>query len=127
MTRSHFLSPILLICLLLMTACGTAAPDQSTANESAAPVVVAEATSTPLPTDTPAPIEPTATSAPVEPTATSAPVEPTATPQPVAPPAPTDTPAPAPDWTQTASLVDGLYVRGNPNAPIRLIDYSDFF
>ncbi|RLT37979.1 MAG: hypothetical protein DWI57_12870 [Chloroflexi bacterium] len=108
--RLHF--AILVACLLLIAACGASAPEQPAANESAAPVVVAEATSTPLP---------------VEPTATSAPVEPTATPQPVAQPAPTNTPEPEADWTQTAALVDGLYVRGNPNAPIRLIDYSDFF
>jgi hypothetical protein len=30
------------------------------------------------------------------------------------------------DWTAVASLEDELYVLGNPDAPIRLIDYSDF-
>lgn len=30
------------------------------------------------------------------------------------------------DWTSTASIEGDYYVRGNPNAPIRLIDYSDF-
>ena len=118
MTGLRLLSTVLLACLLLVTACGAAAPEQPAAVENAAPVVVREATATPLPTDTPAPVDPTATSAPVEPTAT---------PQPVAQPAPTNTPEPEPGWTQTASLVDGLYVRGNPNAPIRLLDYSDFF
>lgn len=31
-----------------------------------------------------------------------------------------------PDWLTTVTVEDGLYILGNPNAPIRLIDYSDF-
>ena len=30
------------------------------------------------------------------------------------------------DWLQVAGKEGDLYVLGNPNAPIRLIDYSDF-
>ncbi len=30
------------------------------------------------------------------------------------------------DWLQVASKEGDLYVLGNPNAPIRLVDYSDF-
>jgi hypothetical protein len=30
------------------------------------------------------------------------------------------------DWSHTASVDGDLYVLGNPAAPIRLIDYSDF-
>lgn len=101
--------PILLACLLLIAACGSATPEQPAAGENVAPVAVVEATATPIPTEPPAA---TATSE-------SAPV--------AAEQAPTSTPEPEPDWTQTATLVDGLYVLGNPNAPIRLIDYSDFF
>ena len=42
-----------------------------------------------------------------------------------------DTPTPeavaeAVDWTTTASVDGDYYVLGNPNAPIRLIDFSDF-
>ena len=62
---------------------------------------------------------------------------PTATPQTEAAPiatktaAPLDTPTPEPvaelvDWTTTASVDGDHYVLGNPNAPIRLIDFSDF-
>ena len=36
------------------------------------------------------------------------------------------TPTEAIDWTQTASVDGDLYVLGNPAAPIRFIDYSDF-
>lgn len=46
---------------------------------------------------------------------------------------PTDTPSVAEeasqaptDWLTTVTVEDGLYILGNPNAPIRLIDYSDF-
>ena len=119
MTSPRLLSTTLLACLLLITACGPAAPEQPAASENVAPMAVVEATATSIPIEPPAP---TATSEPAP-----AAVEPTATTQPVAEPAPTNTPEPEADWTQTASLVDGLYVRGNPNAPIRLIDYSDFF
>ena len=30
------------------------------------------------------------------------------------------------DWVNTASVDGDFFVRGNPNAPIRMIDYSDF-
>lgn len=45
--------------------------------------------------------------------------------------APLDTPTAEPvaelvDWTTTASVDGDHYVLGNPNAPIRLIDFSDF-
>jgi hypothetical protein len=30
------------------------------------------------------------------------------------------------DWVNVASVEGDLYIRGNPNAPIRLLDYSDF-
>lgn len=30
------------------------------------------------------------------------------------------------DWLSTASIEGDYYVLGNPNAPVRLIDYSDF-
>jgi len=108
--RTHLLSTLLLVCLLLMAGCAPATPEHAGASETAATVVAAEATLAPLPTDTPAPTDEP------EPTVASA-----------AQPLPTDTPAPAPNWTQTVAQVEGLYVRGNPDAPIRLIDYSDSF
>ena len=44
---------------------------------------------------------------------------------------PTVEPSPEPeseetDWTQTAGIDGDYYVLGNPAAPIRLIDFSDF-
>ena len=30
------------------------------------------------------------------------------------------------DWVNVASVEGDLYIRGNPNAPLRLLDYSDF-
>ncbi len=30
------------------------------------------------------------------------------------------------DWANTASVAGDYYIRGNPGAPIHLIDYSDF-
>jgi hypothetical protein len=30
------------------------------------------------------------------------------------------------DWTQVAGVEGDLYVLGNPDAPVRIIDYSDF-
>lgn len=114
MTNPRLLAALLLICLWLMAGCEPATPEQSGANQSAAPVAPAQATPAPLATAAPAPTD-TPESAPESVAA--------ATEQPT----PADTPEPAPDWTQTASLVDGLYVLGNPNAAIRAIDYSDFF
>lgn len=63
--------------------------------------------------------------------ATTASVGPTAAPTEVAADAPTvasvmvaeDTSA---DWVNVASIEGDLYIRGNPNAPLRLLDYSDF-
>lgn len=48
---------------------------------------------------------------------------PTATPTVVAIAALEDTSA---DWVNMASVEGDLYIRGNPNAPLRLLDYSDF-
>lgn len=36
------------------------------------------------------------------------------------------TATPVVDWTTVAGVEGDLYVLGNPNAPVRLIDYSDF-
>lgn len=31
------------------------------------------------------------------------------------------------DWTQTVTVEGDFYVLGNPAAPVRLVDFSDFF
>ena len=42
-------------------------------------------------------------------------------------PAPTPTPTPEPDWLNTVGRTDdGLVYLGNPEAPVTMIDYSDF-
>jgi hypothetical protein len=72
---------------------------------------VAQAVVLPTPTLEPAP-------APTNPPA-AAPAEPS-TPEPTLPTA-------LADWTTTATVEGDYYVLGNPQAPIRLIDFSDFF
>jgi hypothetical protein len=83
---------------LLTVACARPAP------QAEAPPVAPTAAVALLPTPTPAPT-------PAQAIATETPIE-----------APTE----APDWTQFAAQEGDYYVLGNPNAPIRLLDYSDF-
>src|SRR5262245_17456815 len=62
-------------------------------------------------------------------TAVVQPATPTSLPTVAATAAPTVAPTVATtttDWVNTASVEGDLYVRGNPHAPIRLIDFSDF-
>jgi hypothetical protein len=35
-------------------------------------------------------------------------------------------PVPLPDWLTTVTVVGDYYILGNPDAPIRLVDYGDF-
>jgi hypothetical protein len=60
--------------------------------------------------------------------ATDPPVpEPTLAPTDTPSPEPTATPTPEPDWTNTVGrTADNLVYLGNPEAPVTLIDYSDF-
>lgn len=118
-------SPFLVVLLataFLMTACGGT-------------VANSVPTVTPLPTDAPAPSPtpiPTVTLPPPTATAPAATVpaaaEPVATEAPTA--APTDTvalPTPTPDWLLVEGRsADGLPTLGNPDAPITVLDYSDF-
>lgn len=112
------LIPALIIFLVLLAACGSRAP---------APTV-------PAPTSTPAPV---ATDTPIPPTAPP----PAATPTPPTADAPAATPAaqvesplteptlvPTPvDWSEVETrTAEGYYERGNPAAPILILDYSDF-
>ncbi|MBX3052974.1 MAG: hypothetical protein KF753_15940 [Caldilineaceae bacterium] len=122
MTNQYWLPTALLACLLL-TACGSPAPEPQAVDVRTTPVPAPEATTAPAPTETPEPAPVAAEPIATMPAATAPP----ATVQPAVEPVPTSALEPEPDWTQTASLVDGLYVLGNPNAPIRLVDYSDFF
>jgi protein-disulfide isomerase len=77
-----------------------------------------------------APAPATVVSTAVEPTAQPAlALLPTVTPNVVAPAPVETTPAQAAvpaDWTQHAYLEGDYYILGNPDAPVRLIDYSDF-
>lgn len=113
--NAHHLS-LFLAAALLMGACGgsaatpTAEPGAAPAVATAAPpepTAVAAATSLPSPEATP-----TSTTGPASAAATE--------------PGPTATPVPA-DWADFESVTaDGFNVRGNPEAPILILDYSDF-
>ncbi|MFN8495106.1 MAG: hypothetical protein U0350_46315 [Caldilineaceae bacterium] len=97
---------------LLLAGCGSAEP-QPTATPTVI-AVVQQAASTATPTVVPAA---TPASSPTAPATAEATVTQTL----VA----TATTTGA-DWVNTASVDGDFYVRGNPNAPIRLIDFSDF-
>jgi hypothetical protein len=114
---------VLWLVALLAVACGAestpaaAPPPTATVELAAGTATNPPATATTAPTDTPAP-------AAVE-TPASPPAAPPDTPLP-APreaPAPTDTPAVVATFGLTE---DGLYFRGNPDAAVTVIDYSDF-
>lgn len=57
--------------------------------------------------------------------AESAILVPTAAPD-AAAPVEAEAPAPQVDWVNTVTVEGDYYIRGNPAAPVRLIDYSDF-
>ncbi|MEM4723889.1 MAG: hypothetical protein QXP01_02625 [Candidatus Hadarchaeum sp.] len=61
--------------------------------------------------------------------ATPAALLPTATPKPTATPLPTATPIPSPTPAGAVPMgftADGAPYRGNPNAPVTLIEYGEF-
>lgn len=112
--------------LLILSGCGGAAPaptaappTQASSTEPAAPP-----TNTPLPAQAEAIAEPTAAGE----QATVAPTEPAAAQEPEA----TTPPEPAPpaaevDWlTVEGKTADDFTYLGNPDAPVTIIDYSDF-
>ena len=115
---------VLWLVALLAVACGgvestpaAAPPPTATVELAAAIATNPPATATTAPTDTPAPAAvDTPTSAPAAPADTPLPA-------PTEAQAPTDTPAVAATFGLTE---DGLYFRGNPNAAVTVIDYSDF-
>jgi hypothetical protein len=99
-----------------------------------AEVAVATATLAPVATPTNLPELPAVTREPVEmPTLGGAAAEPTATPAPLPTMAflptvtLTPTPTPEPDWsTVSGRTAEGLNYLGNPQAPVTMIDFSDF-
>ncbi len=137
---------LLTIPLLILSACGgAAAPEPNTLEIVSQPPSLAVATNTPLPepspTDRPTPLPPPPTAtqvvvvAPTDPPAeviVVAPTEEIAVPEP--PPPPTKTPLPEPtatpevvDWLNSVGrTADNLMYVGNPDAPVSVIDFSDF-
>ena len=105
----HLIRASLLLSLLALAGCTAAQPQPSPV---AATVVPAPTAIAGTATEAPAPSLPTPTA---EPEATIAPEEPAAE---------------APDaqvaWADVATVDGDYFVRGNPAAPIRLIDFSDF-
>ncbi len=136
----RFLTSALLTLTVVLAACGasTAAPpvdnappvdspEATVAAEEVPTVPLAESTAGEPAPDAVAVAEPDG-EAPADPAPT---VPNEATVNNVAPPTepvaePVAEPTEEPDWTQTASIEGDFYVLGNPAAPIRLVDFSDF-
>lgn len=100
--------------MLLLSGCGVYPPVDSLAPS---PTHISVATLPPVPSPTLMPAD-----TPIPPTPTSTPA-PTETPLPEA----TPTFTPEPDWLNYAGRTeDELMFLGNPEAPVTLIDFSDF-
>ncbi len=113
--------------ILLLPACGGAvAPPAQPSVEVAGAAPIPTENNEPLP----APILPTATNIALPPTqapAMMAKTEPTATPTATPIPEPTATFTPEPDWLAvTGRTGQNQIFLGNPDAPVTMIDYSDF-
>ena len=105
-----------------LTGCVAASPSgEAAAPGETAAEATAEATAEPI-------TEPTAESAEeaaAEATSALAALAPTPTSEAAVPAEPTATTAPT-DWSTVATLEGDYVILGNPAAPIRLVDYSDF-
>ncbi len=118
---------VLMLLTALAPACGGAAGSELAEPVRAAIIFVtpsptAQLTATPEATSTNAPV---ATATPV--VLTEATDLPAAPPPLTATPEPTPTATPEPDWLNTVGRTDdNLVYLGNPDAPVTLIDYSDF-
>jgi protein-disulfide isomerase len=115
--------------LLLLPACSGIAESASVPSPEPAPtteIVFVTASPTPPPTHTPLPT-PTSTQV-VAALATDTPTpEPSLVPTNTPLPEPPAIPTPEPDWLNTVGRTeDDLVYLGNPDAPVTLIDYSDF-
>ena len=127
MFRRNNLGPLLLLILLLLAACGGAEP---TPTPPALPATQpqAEEPVAPAPTDLPPTEVPEPTDVPV-PTDIPAPTEaPEPEPEPTLPAAePSLSPLAAPQEDAAfGRSEEGYFVRGRADAPITIIDYSDF-
>ena len=106
----------LLTCSLILSGCA-GAPPAAEAPTGDVPAAPAGDTAAAQPTAA----QPEPTVPPAEDAAAAAPPILVPTEEPV------DTPiAETPDWTITAAVDGDYYILGNPQAPIRLIDFSDF-
>ncbi|MCB0166899.1 MAG: hypothetical protein KDI79_21915 [Anaerolineae bacterium] len=111
---------VLLSCALMLPGCAgafVAPPPEPT------PTEIAVATLRPTPTE--AALNPPAL--PAADATVAVVVEPEATTVPTDTPAPTATPTPVPDWlTNYGRTTENLMYLGNPDAPVTLVDFSDF-
>ena len=119
---------LLVLLGLLVAGCASTAIPTETADVPTQAAVAASETPTAAP-PTPAEADPTATDTPepAQETPTDAP-EPAEEPPTPTPEPPTATPEPpeAPVVAIFGQTSDGLYFRGNPDATVTVIDYSDF-
>ncbi len=120
--RFLFRATLFLGLILVLAACG----GQSGSSQEALPAAEQPAA------EQPAPEQSTAAQAPAPPAVTDTPAPEAATPTQESTAAPEAAPTEASaaqepqDWSQNAWQDGDLYVLGNPDAPIRLVDYSDF-
>ena len=125
-TQRYSLILCTLVALSLLSACAPAL-QESAQTESALPE---RADEQPILTPTDTPVTTSATQAPeAEPEAESTEAESTEAESTGAEALLQPTEAPAtevPDWTQVASVEGEFYILGNPAAPVRLVDFSDF-
>ena len=115
-TQRYSLILCTLVALSLLSACAPAL-QESAQTESALPE---RADEQPILTPTDTPVTTSATQAPetapeAESTGAEALLQPTEAPA-----------TEVPDWTQVASVEGEFYILGNPAAPVRLVDFSDF-
>jgi hypothetical protein len=111
--------------LLIVTACGGARPGADVP-PLPPPSTATPTATTPPPTPTPI-LTPTPTQVVVTEAAALTSPEPTLPPTGTFTPEPTPTPSPEPDWLVSVGRTEeGLMFLGNPEAPVTIIDYSDF-
>ena len=112
--------------VLLLVGCQSGEP---VVDDEAADQVVAVATDAPTAPPTETPFSPTDTPEPTETmaVATEEPVDSSPAPTETATSVPTDTPEPVAEVQINGRNPDGTFFRGRSDAPVTIIDYSDFF